>query len=71
MILEFLTISIHPEVLNIYDIHGKLVVSLADGVFVAGKTVLHWDGTAYANGIYFVHLQGNNELQTQKIILLK
>ena len=57
--------------LNIYDIHGKLVVSLADGVFVAGNTVLHWDGTAYANGIYFVHLQGNNELQTQKIILLK
>ena len=47
------------------------MVSLADGVFVAGKTVLHWDGTAYANGIYFVHLQGNNELQTQKIILLK
>ena len=57
--------------LNIYDIHGKLVVSLADGVFLAGNTVLRWDGTAYANGIYFVHLQGNNELQTQKIILLK
>ena len=47
------------------------IINRADDVFVAGNTVLYWDGTAYANGIYFVHLQGNNELQTQKIILLK
>ena len=57
--------------LNIYDIHGRLVTSLADDVFVSGNKVFHWDGTSYANGIYFVHLQMNNEVQTQKIILLK
>jgi len=57
--------------LNIYDIHGRYVTTLADDVFTSGKKVFYWDGNSYANGIYFVHLQMNKEVQTQKIILLK
>jgi hypothetical protein len=44
---------------------------LANDVLTSGKKVFYWDGTSFANGIYFVHLQMNNEVQTQKIILLK
>ena len=57
--------------LHIYDIHGRMVSVLADDVFTLGKKVFYWDGNSYANGIYFVHLQVNKEVQTQKIILLK
>jgi len=57
--------------LHIYDIHGRVVSVLANDVLTSGKKVFYWDGTSFANGIYFVHLQMNNEVQTQKIILLK
>ena len=57
--------------LRIYDIHGRLVISLADDVLPAGKKLFSWDGSQNPSGVYIVRCQAGHVMQTEKIILLK
>ena len=57
--------------LRIYDIHGRLVITLVDDVLPAGKKLFSWDGVENPSGIYIVHCQSGHVMQTEKIILLK
>ena len=57
--------------LRIYDIHGRLVISLADAVLPAGKKLFSWDGSQNPSGVYIVSCQGGHIMQTEKVILLK
>ena len=57
--------------LRIYDIHGRLVISIADDVLPAGKKLFSWDGSQYPSGVYIIRYQAGNVMQTEKIILLK
>ena len=57
--------------LRIYDIHGRLVISLADDVLPAGKKLFSWDGSQNPSGVYIVRCQAGHIMQTEKIILLK
>ena len=55
--------------LRIYDIHGRLVISIADDVLPAGKKLFSWDGSQYPSGVYIVRCQAGHVMQTEKIIL--
>jgi hypothetical protein len=57
--------------LHIYDIHGRLVISLADDVLPAGKKLFYWDGSLSPSGVYIVHSHAGHIMQTEKVILLK
>jgi hypothetical protein len=57
--------------LRIYDIHGHLVISLADAVLPAGKKLFSWDGSVNPSGVYIVSCQAGHIMQTEKVILLK
>jgi endonuclease/exonuclease/phosphatase family metal-dependent hydrolase len=57
--------------LRIYDIHGRLVISIADDVLPAGKKLFSWDGSRYPSGVYIVRCQAGRVMRTEKIILLK
>ena len=57
--------------LRIHDIHGRLVISIADDVLPAGKKLFSWDGSQYPSGVYIVRCQAGHVMQTEKIILLK
>ncbi len=57
--------------LRIYDIHGRLVISITDDVLPAGKKLFSWDGSQYPSGVYIVRCQAGYVMQTEKIILLK
>ena len=57
--------------LRIYDIHGRLVISIADDVLPAGKKLFSWDGSQNPSGVYIVRCQAGHVMQTEKIILLK
>ena len=49
----------------------QFITTIADDVFPSGNKLFYWNGNSFANGIYFVQLQINKEVQTQKIVLLK
>ena len=58
---------------NIYDVAGRKVRTLADRVFPAGETKLVWDGTSDAGdkvgrGVYFV--RSSNDKSTGRVIVL-
>jgi flagellar hook assembly protein FlgD len=69
-----------PELLNItldiYNISGQKVRTLADGIFGAGTQTIIWDGRntdgeAVASGIYLYRLRAGNAIETRKMVMLK
>jgi hypothetical protein len=62
--------------IKIYDISGRLITTLLDGIVEPGIHKLHWNGQDNKNnkvaaGIYFCRLTAGNKFQSKKIIILK
>ncbi|MBZ0263553.1 T9SS type A sorting domain-containing protein, partial [bacterium] len=57
---------------QVYDMIGRQVASLYNGVMAAGSRELQFDGSGLASGIYFVKMQVPGQFeQTRKIVLMK
>ena len=56
---------------GVYDIIGKEVAILTDGIMDEGQHFVMWNADEFSSGIYFVKFQTNNFLSTQKIMLIK
>jgi hypothetical protein len=62
--------------ITVYDINGRAVTVLADGMFEAGSHFRVWRGKDRAgrqvpSGPYFVRMVAENHMDVQKILLLK
>ena len=57
--------------LEIFDLLGRRVTTLAKGVQPAGNYSIPFDGSALPSGLYFYRLQAGDFVQTQKMVLLK
>jgi hypothetical protein len=62
--------------LKIYDITGKCIRILEDGIRQCGLHTIAWDGTDHhsrkiANGIYFIRLASNDRIALKKILIMK
>jgi len=58
--------------LSIYNILGKRVATLVNKGQSAGYYQVRWDATGFAVGVYFYHLEtDNNFSDTKKLLLLK
>jgi hypothetical protein len=57
--------------LQILDLSGREIATLAEGRFSAGKHRAQWNAEEHAGGIYFYRLQAGNYSTTKKLILLR
>jgi gluconolactonase len=57
--------------LSVYDVLGRPITTLFNGFENTGLHELQWNADQYAAGIYFLRLQTDNAIQTQKMLLLK
>lgn len=62
--------------LDIFNILGQKVRTVASGTFPAGVYEVEWNGTdsydeEVASGVYFARLSGNGNLSTRKMMLLR
>ncbi|MCX6640614.1 MAG: T9SS type A sorting domain-containing protein [bacterium] len=57
--------------LSIYDVSGKKVAELVNGMRAAGAKKITFDGSNLTSGIYFCRLQAGEYSAVQKMILLK
>ena len=57
--------------INVYDISGRLVENLHNGIQSQGNHKVVWDASNFSSGIYFVKLQTNSNTITKKLILIK
>jgi hypothetical protein len=56
---------------EIFDMTGRLVQTLADGAMSAGRHSLTWDATSRASGVYLVRMSHQDGVSTRKILLLR
>jgi uncharacterized repeat protein (TIGR01451 family) len=62
--------------LEVLDLQGRRVATLADGAFDAGEHAVAWrgtsdDGRAVSAGVYFVRLETNGERRLRKLMRLR
>jgi hypothetical protein len=57
--------------LNVYDISGKLVSTLINSTYSAGKYSTEFDAKNFASGIYFYKLETPDFTSIKKMILVK
>jgi hypothetical protein len=57
--------------LEVFDVSGRLVKRLADGVYPSGETMIEWKATGVSSGIYFYRLKTDDLVETKKIVLMR
>ncbi len=57
--------------IDIFDILGRKVETLINGIQPAGKYSLVWEATGLPSGIYFARLESNDQVTSNKMIFLK
>lgn len=57
--------------LKVYDIFGREVVTMADGVKKAGAYEIQWNASHMASGVYFYRLVAGGFVQTRKMVLTR
>ncbi|MBN1397213.1 MAG: T9SS type A sorting domain-containing protein [Bacteroidetes bacterium] len=57
--------------LRIYDLLGREVATLVDGILPAGEHTIEWNAQNFPSGVYFYRLQARNFTETRKMIILK
>ena len=62
--------------LKVYDLRGRLVRTLVEGIRGAGTYTVYWDGTdevgrKVSSGVYLYRMQTGEFVQTRKMVILK
>ncbi|MEE9270944.1 MAG: T9SS type A sorting domain-containing protein [Candidatus Krumholzibacteria bacterium] len=57
--------------LAVYDVTGRLVDVIVDGVRQAGEHTVTWDAAGLASGVYFYRLKTREQTLTRRMVLLK
>jgi hypothetical protein len=57
--------------LSVYDITGRLIVQLIDGLYGAGIHAATLDASGFGSGVYFYRLEANEFAATEKVIITK
>ena len=58
-------------VLDVFNIAGQKVASVADQPYASGSHTIGFDGSALASGLYFARLQTAKQSTTTKLMLVK
>ena len=57
--------------IEIYDILGRKIHTLAEGIRPSGNYQATWDASGQSSGIYIYKLQAGGYIETEKMLLLK
>ncbi len=57
--------------LDVYDVAGHCLITLAEGRYSFGEHVVIWDAGSQPSGVYFYRLTTNSGVLTRKMLLIK
>lgn len=57
--------------LKVYDVLGREVATLVDGVELAGYKSVEWNAATVPSGVYFYRVCAGNFMQTRKMVLVR
>ncbi len=70
-VIEFELRDASAVTVRVFDVHGRVVATLADGLMGAGPHALTWDARDQASGVYFYQVSAGGIVETRKTALLK
>ena len=69
--ISFLLPTASDVELSVFDVAGRHVQTLHDGVLNAGEHRIVFDADNLPSGIYFARMEMSSQLSTQKLLLIK
>ena len=57
--------------INIYDLSGRKIENMFNGIQQPGNHTIIWDSSEYTSGIYFAKMTAGQYINTQKLMLIK
>ena len=57
--------------IDVYDISGRQVASIVDGLMESGYHTIAWDASNFSSGVYLLKVSVGNEIHTRKLMLMK
>lgn len=74
--ITFATTRAGPVTVEVYDVTGRRVGTVADGTMTAGVHTLRWDGSLpsghrAASGVYFLRLRSPNGNGVKRLVLMR
>ncbi len=69
--IQFTVPELYDVNLSIYDIQGKLVVTLVNEQLSLGNHSVQWNAVGLSSGMYFILLDGSGNSKIQKVVLMK
>jgi photosystem II stability/assembly factor-like uncharacterized protein len=69
--ITFIVGTKHAVSLQIFDILGREIATLVDGIQSAGEHTIEWNAKNQSSGVYLYRLQVGNDVQVKKLMLLK
>ena len=69
--VRFAVVSPEPVRLAVYDLLGRQVARIADGVLAPGQHEAVWDGRAVASGVYVVQLEQGRQRQSLRAVVAR
>ena len=57
--------------IQIYNVQGRLIETLANQNMQAGYHSITWNADAHSSGVYFVKIMAGEHISTQKLLLVK
>ena len=57
--------------ISVHDVNGRMVDILTDGILKSGSHSIEWNGNSQPTGLYFIKVEYNQEIKTEKIMLVK
>ena len=57
--------------ISVYDLQGRDVATLVNGKMLPGSHSVKWNADSYSSGMYFVKMESNEFISTQKLMLVK
>jgi Zn-dependent metalloprotease len=58
-------------VLKVYDLLGREIATVAEGVFSPGVHTVRFDASGLSSGVYLYRLEGEGSIQTRRMMLVK
>jgi subtilisin family serine protease len=68
---EFSLPAATHALVQVFDLKGRAVATLADGQYGAGSHSVRWDATEFASGTYFYRIDAGGRTSVRKMTLLK
>jgi beta-N-acetylhexosaminidase len=70
-VISYQLSAISVVTLRVYDVLGREIATLVDGMQQVGTHIVRWDASRYSSGVYLYRLTTDGLVQTKKMVLLK